>query len=98
MMLTTTVPNTHAEHRRFKPEDSSRISADQQLQALAVAALAEARHTTGRHVRASVNDGVVELTGRVPSYYAKQLAQSRVLQIAGVVALENSLQVASAGD
>ena len=41
----------------------------------------------------AVNQGHVRLTGRVPSYYLKQLAQHITLQIEGVAGIHNELNV-----
>jgi hypothetical protein len=41
-----------------------------------------------------VLDGVVELTGSVPSFYVKQLAQTAVLRIEQIRGIKNLLRVA----
>jgi osmotically-inducible protein OsmY len=44
-------------------------------------------------IRCEVLDGVVELTGDVPSFYVKQLAQTAVLQLEQVRGIDNRLRV-----
>lgn len=41
-----------------------------------------------------VESGVVFLTGRVPSYHMKQLAQATAMRMTGVVGVHNELEVA----
>jgi osmotically-inducible protein OsmY len=58
----------------------------------------EALRATGysclRGLHISVSGGRVRLAGRVPSYYAKQVAQEAALAVAGVGGLLNELEVA----
>jgi BON domain len=55
-------------------------------------------HETGyaplRKIQCDVLDGVVELTGSVPSFYVKQLAQTAVLRIEQIRGIKNLLRVA----
>jgi hypothetical protein len=44
-------------------------------------------------VRCSVQDGVVVLSGRVPSYYMKQQAQTIVLNLGFIMRFENRCEV-----
>ena len=46
-----------------------------------------------RQVESNVTNGVVQLTGIVPSYYLKQLAQEIALQHAGVKEVNNHIRV-----
>lgn len=46
-----------------------------------------------RHVQCHVEDGVLSITGRVPSFYLKQVAQTAVSKIDGVERVENCLEV-----
>jgi osmotically-inducible protein OsmY len=48
-----------------------------------------------RAVEATVSGRLVILTGRVPSYYMKQLAQTIAIKVAGVHELLNQVQVVS---
>ena len=47
-----------------------------------------------RHVRCKMEQGVLTLEGRLSTYYLKQLAQKLALQIPGVQAIANHLEVA----
>ena len=51
------------------------------------------RTELGRTVGLSVEDGCVELSGAVSSYYLKQLAQSIAMSIGGVRRVVNDLEV-----
>lgn len=48
-----------------------------------------------RAVRCRCDHGVLRLTGRVPTFYLKQTAQSLVRGIEGIERIENELVVAS---
>jgi len=56
-----------------------------------------ALHATGygalRAIEVSVNDRIVRLMGRVPSYHLKQVAQSTALAISGTRHIHNGLNV-----
>ena len=56
-------------------------------------ALSLTGHPALRHVRVRVDDGRVCLQGSVPSWFLKQVAQSAVLNVADVDALDNELVV-----
>jgi osmotically-inducible protein OsmY len=45
-------------------------------------------------IQCDVSDGVVELTGSVPSFYVKQLAQTAVLRLDQIRGVRNLLRVA----
>jgi osmotically-inducible protein OsmY len=47
-----------------------------------------------RCIQCDVSDGVVELTGSVPSFYVKQLAQAAVLRLGHIRGIKNRLRVA----
>jgi osmotically-inducible protein OsmY len=47
-----------------------------------------------RRIDCRVDDGVVELSGTVPSFYCKQIAQTAVLSLKHVRRVENCLRVA----
>jgi osmotically-inducible protein OsmY len=44
--------------------------------------------------KCEVQNGVVELSGSVPSFYVKQLAQAAVLRLEQIRGIENRLRVA----
>jgi hypothetical protein len=51
-----------------------------------------------RHVSCDFDNGVLTLRGRVPSYHLKQLAQSLLGELAGILKLNNQLEVISSRD
>ena len=46
-----------------------------------------------RELQCSFRDGVLVITGRVSSYYLKQLAQIAVLHLEGVKRISNQIEV-----
>jgi osmotically-inducible protein OsmY len=56
-------------------------------------ALARTGYTCLRDVQMSVEEGLVVLKGRVPSYYLKQRAQVAALEIESVRGVRNELEV-----
>jgi osmotically-inducible protein OsmY len=60
--------------------------------------LARALHETGYgtlcNIEVTVQAREVTLTGRVPSYYLKQVAQSAALNVSGIHQIRNDLEVA----
>jgi len=46
-----------------------------------------------RSVSCECHEGVLTLQGRVPSYYLKQLAQSLLSEVPGVVQIDNRVEV-----
>ena len=57
-------------------------------------ALRSAGYAPLRRVRCRVNGGTAELSGVVPLYYLKQLAQSRTMPVEGVLQVVNLIEVA----
>ena len=66
---------------------------DRQVQAAATAALAASKYTAIRTLKCRVVDGVIEIIGRVPSFYLKQLAQAAVLPISPSGQVHNLVEV-----
>jgi osmotically-inducible protein OsmY len=66
---------------------------DGQIRAAVTAALGSAQYTALRSLKCLVSDGVAEITGTVPSFYLKQLAQAAVLQLPGVRIVRNLVEV-----
>lgn len=56
-------------------------------------ALMRQQYLLGRNVRASVTAEEVVLTGRVDTYFQKQMAQETLRRIAGVNRIVNELEV-----
>jgi hypothetical protein len=48
-----------------------------------------------QQVRCSFDGGVLVLTGRLPSYYLKQMAQETVATLPGIVQVVNAIEVVS---
>jgi hypothetical protein len=46
-----------------------------------------------RNISCNFHEGVLTLQGRVPSYHLKQLAQSLLCEITGILKLNNQLEV-----
>lgn len=58
--------------------------------------LRRSRYWAVRHASCQLQDGVLTIHGRVPSYYLKQIAQNLLLhRIEAHVAIENRLEVVS---
>jgi osmotically-inducible protein OsmY len=72
---------------RFKPLDRSICENVHR-------ALRESGYAPLREIQCDVSDGVVELTGSVPSFYVKQLAQTAVLRLEQIRGINNRLRVA----
>lgn len=66
---------------------------DVRLRDSIVDALVNSGYLPLRRIRVSVNSGRVRLTGRVPNYHLKQVAQSNVLSLDGVTSIDNQLSV-----
>ena len=68
-------------------------SHDRQVQAAAIAALRASNYAGLRNLTCQVQDGVVELKGRVASFYLKQLAQTSVLPLSPIGSVRNLIEV-----
>jgi osmotically-inducible protein OsmY len=55
----------------------------------------QSTHLAMRTVSCEYEEGTLVLTGRLPSFYHKQLAQEVVLNVEGVTRLVNQIEVAS---
>lgn len=69
------------------------LNPDNQLIARIRRVLRNSGYSSLAQVRVMVDQGQVFLAGDVPTYFMKQVAQSRVLSIDGVKALSNDLVV-----
>lgn len=72
---------------------SSLIEADDRIQRAAQSALRATGYRPLAKLDCSVRDGVVVLSGIVPSYYLKQVAQETVLRLNVAFGIENSVVV-----
>jgi hypothetical protein len=68
------------------------------VEATAEARLRQASYVALHHVSCRLHDGVLTLRGRVPSYYLKQIAQTLLYSIEGVLKINNELDVISIPD
>ena len=69
------------------PENSVLTAAEQRLR--------DSSHLFLRNVRCGYDHGRLQLDGKVPSFYLKQLAQSLVKDLGGVERVDNRLTVVS---
>jgi hypothetical protein len=81
-----------AEASHFRSSDL-RSGGDGQIRAAAVAALNSAHYSALRNLNCRVVGGTAEITGTVPSFYLKQLAQTAVAQLPGVLHVRNLVVV-----
>ena len=73
--------------------DAPHASLAADLRARAAAALSRSAHFRTRRVTCTVEAGNVVLSGAVPSWHHKQLAQQAVLGLAGIAGVRNRLEV-----
>jgi osmotically-inducible protein OsmY len=66
---------------------------DRQLREAALAAISNSKYAALKQLDCKVSDGVVEITGTVPSFYLKQLAQAAIKQLDGVGSVRNLVTV-----
>ncbi len=66
---------------------------DRQLYSDVACALASSKYTSIRRLSCSVSEGVVEISGTVPSFYLKQLAQAAIMQLSAEATVRNLVQV-----
>jgi hypothetical protein len=79
--------------------DRSETAADRDtdLQRLVLGTLRASDYPPVRELTCEVLDGVVILSGRVPSYYLKQMAQALILRLGRIAELRNQTEVRRAG-
>lgn len=63
------------------------------VEASALGLLRTGRYSALQTVTCSYHDGILELTGHLPSNYLKQIAQSLVIDLEGVTAIANRIEV-----
>ena len=73
--------------------DAAQPDLAEDLRSRASAALSRSAHFRTRAVQCRVEAGDVVLSGAVPSWHHKQLAQQAVLGLAGAAGVRNRLQV-----
>ncbi len=63
------------------------------VQGQAVQALKQSSHPALRYLRVEQTDGTIVISGKVTSYYLKQLAQETIMPVRGSLALVNQVTV-----
>ncbi|MBL8826856.1 MAG: BON domain-containing protein [Planctomycetaceae bacterium] len=66
---------------------------DSQIRERVQRALQSSGYRPLQRIRCHVDGGVVELQGRLPTFYLKQLAQSLVVKLGEVQAVNNTIEV-----
>lgn len=90
--MTQEVRNTAGAGSSVSEESVSAVS-DRRLQEAVHRALTGSGHRTLTAAKVRVDRGRVNLSGRVPSYYTKQIATAAVFNVSGVTGLSNGLSV-----
>jgi osmotically-inducible protein OsmY len=85
--------NELRDHIRINPHAASLSSGDLALAAHATAALTAQTGVNAANIRVSAEDGVITLTGKVPSASIKTTALDTVRQISGVKGVVDKLHV-----
>ncbi len=67
--------------------------ADRHIAATTETALATSKYSSLRKLQCQARDGVVEISGTVPSFYLKQLAQTAVQQLHPGLTIRNLVVV-----
>lgn len=85
--------------RESSPADGLRMTKGSTTDADAVKRMTQALKATGvtalLDLVVTVANGAIVIQGKVPSYYAKQLAQAALLPLRGVLEVRNEVQVSS---
>jgi hypothetical protein len=83
---------------RFVDEFANPVLAPLEARKSAEDRLRHSEYLELRNISCDVHDGVLTLRGRVPSYHLKQLAQTLLAELAGILRLNNQLEVVSSRD
>ena len=88
----------HLRHSKESPQRklSSTAKQDVRIETEAQGRLRQAGHYYLRSMHCTVANGVLTLRGQVPNYYLKQLVQSLLIDIDGLRAIDNAIEVVSA--
>jgi osmotically-inducible protein OsmY len=73
--------------------DANPSPRDSELETSVRTSLQQTGYQQLRRLDVAVEDGNVRLSGRLPQFYLLQLAQQAVMSTAGVVNLDNGIQV-----
>ena len=79
---------------RTTKNSTPKSAADSQLERRVVDTLSALHIPALRSLHINAQEGVVMLSGRVRSYYEKQLAHTRVRNVSGVVGVSDAIVVA----
>ncbi len=83
-------PSEGRESPLLAREDAVRFAAEAKLR--------HADYWPLRRIRCEYHEGVLTLRGEVPSYHLKQVAQTLVASLNGILEVNNRLEVSSAAD
>ncbi len=73
--------------------DKAQSPLEASLESLANSILSASCYPPVRTVRCELRDGELVLSGRLPSYYHKQVAQGLVTRLEGVATIRNCIEV-----
>lgn len=82
------------DHDERHAETGTRLT-DRELRATIVSRLRENPYTQDGHIKVTVHDGIVRLSGQVPSTFARDVAAEDVETVPGVADVELGLVVAA---
>ena len=75
------------------PVAETQAERDRMLESQATAELHNSAYHAVRRVSCEVRDSTLTLRGRLPSFYLKQIAQTVVRRIDGIVMIDNEVEV-----
>jgi hypothetical protein len=96
--LTSPIANQDDNDMRTALESTPKSAADSQLERRVVDTLTALHIPALRSLHINAQEGVVMLSGRVRSYYEKQLAHTRARNVSGVVAVSDAIVVAGSDE
>ena len=90
-LATTGTAQQVRETIRFR--ETIELSSDHRIRRLVESAIDDSGYPYLRYISVSADRGCVVLQGKVPSYFAKQLAQTAAMNCEGVTSIQNELFV-----
>ncbi len=87
------VASTSRFDKASSPQPEMRCTCDESLLCEVNGVLRTSGYSALTYLRCEVNDGVLTLTGNVPSFYLKQLAQHYAARTTGVKKIHNQVFV-----
>ncbi len=92
--MTAMIPSkTHRIHRIAMERDPETLASNLRMAASADEALRRANYDSLRHVSVTAIGGRLVLSGRLPRYHLKQVAQTIVRRLPGVTEVRNEIEV-----